>query len=125
MDSDQPMRKVARAAAEDILRIIFGDDLEGCQVSLDQITDVISSAMTGQADFNRAVSELNQKAFEAIRTLSTPPANGSSLNADQLRSLLSERLDKIQTLAQKVIAATKAQKEIAATPGEAGDSISA
>ncbi|HKP01889.1 MAG TPA: hypothetical protein VJU77_00880 [Chthoniobacterales bacterium] len=107
MDSDQPMRKVARAAAEDILRIIFGDDLEGCRVSLDQVTDVISSAMAGQADFNRAVSELNDKAFEAIRTLSTPPANGATLNADELRSLLSERLDKIQTLAQKVIAANK------------------
>jgi hypothetical protein len=110
MDTDQPMRKVARAAAEDILRIIFGDDLEGCTVSLDQITDVISSAMTGQSDFNSAVAELNGTAFEAIRTLSTPPANGSSLNADELRSLLSERLDKIQTLAQKVIAATKLQK---------------
>ena len=107
MDSDQPMRKVARAAAEDILRIIFGDDLEGCRVSLDQVTDVISSAMTGQAEFNQAVAELNDKAFEAIRTLSTPPANGSALNADELRSLLSERLDKIQTLAQKVIAANK------------------
>ena len=107
MDPDQPMRKVARAAAEDILRIIFGDDLEGCRVSLDQITDVIWSAMTGQAEFNQAFSELNDKAFEAIRTLSTPPANGSTLNADELRSLLSERLDKIQTLAQKVIAANK------------------
>jgi hypothetical protein len=107
MDSDQPMRKVARAAAEDILRIIFGDDLEGCRVSLDQVTDVISSAMTGQAEFNQAVSDLNEKAFEAIRTLSTPPADGSALNPDGLRSLLSERLDKIQTLAQKVIAANK------------------
>src|SRR3954465_2309419 len=107
MDTDQPMRKVARAAAEDILRITFGDDLAGCTVSLDQITDVISSAMTGQADFNRAVAELNDKAFEAIRTLSTPPTNGGSLNADELRSLLSERLDKIQTLAEKVIAANK------------------
>jgi hypothetical protein len=107
MDSDQPMRKVARAAAEDILRIIFGDDLEGCRVSLDQITDVISSAMTGQAEFNHAVTELNDKAFAAIQTLSTPPASGSVLNADELRSLLSERLDKIQTLAQKVIAANK------------------
>jgi hypothetical protein len=107
MDSDQPMRKVARAAAEDILRIVFGDDLEGCRVSLDQITDVIWSAMTGQAEFNHAVADLNDKAFEAIRTLSTPPANGSALNADELRSLLSERLDKIQTLAQKVITANK------------------
>lgn len=107
MEPDHSMQRVARAAAEDILHLIYGDDLEGCRVSLDQITDVISSAMTGQAEFNQAVTELNDKAFEAIRTLATPPANGSALNPDELRSLLSERLDKIQTLAQKVIAANK------------------
>lgn len=116
------MRKVARAAAEDILRLIYGDDLEGCAVSLDKITEIILSAMTGHADFNRAVGDLNEKAYEAIRLLSTPPANGQSLNPDELRSLLSERLDKIQTLAQKVIAATKAQNEIAATGDEPGHS---
>jgi hypothetical protein len=114
MDPDHPTQKAARAAAEEILRIIYGDDLAGCTVSLDRITNVISSAMTGQAQVDRAISELNDKAYEAIRLLSTPPANGQSLNPDELRSLLGDRLDKIQTLAQKVIAATKAQKEIAA-----------
>ena len=111
------MRPVARAAAEDILRLIYGDDLAGCTVSLDKITEVILSAMTGHADFNRAVADLNHKAYEAIRLLSTPPANGQSLNPDELRSLLSDRLDKIQTLAQKVIAASKAQTETVDEPG--------
>jgi len=121
MESDHSKQPVARAAAEDILRLIYGDDLAGCTVSLDKITEIIVSAMTGHADFNRAVADLNQKAYEAIRLLSTPPANGQALNAEELRSLLSDRLDKIQTLAQKVIAATKAQTEIAATD-EPGDS---
>jgi hypothetical protein len=112
MDAE-PTQKAARAAAEEILRIIYGDDLAGCTVSLDRITTVISTAMTGQAQVDRAISELNDKAYEAIRLLSTPPANGESLNPEELRSLLGERLDKIQALAQKVIAATKAQKEIA------------
>lgn len=106
------MHAVARAAAEDILRLIFGDDLAGCTVSLDRITDVISAAITGQMQFDRALTDLNEKAYEAIRLLSTPPANGSSLNADELRSLLSDRLDKIQTLATKVIAATQARKDL-------------
>lgn len=116
------MQPVARAAAEDILRLIYGDDLAGCTVSLDKITGIILSALTGHADFNRAVTDLNQKAYEAIRLLSTPPANGQSLNADELRSLLSDRLDKIQTLAQKVIAATNAPKDIAGAAEEPGDS---
>jgi hypothetical protein len=121
MDADHPTQKAAQAAAEEILRIIYGDDLAGCTVSLDRITAVISSAMTGQAQVDRAISELNDKAYEAIRLLSTPPANGQSLNPEELRSLLGDRLDKIQTLAQKVIATTKAQKEIAAATDESDD----
>lgn len=112
MESEHPTQKAARAAAEEILRIIYGDDLAGCTVSLDGITEVISGAMKGQAHVDRAIAELNEKAYEAIRLLSTPPANGASLNADELRSLLSDRLDKIQALANKVIATTQAQKDI-------------
>ena len=111
MDSS-PTPEAARVAAEEILRIIYGDDLEGCTVSLDRITEVISTAMAGQAQFDRAIADLNEKAYEAIRLLSTPPANGPSLNADELRSLLSDRLDKIQTLATKVIAATQNPHDI-------------
>ncbi|MFL6521128.1 MAG: hypothetical protein ACJ8NS_12975 [Chthoniobacterales bacterium] len=116
MDSEHPTQKAARAAAEEILRIIYGDDLAGCTVSLDRITDVIATAMTGQTQVDRAIAELNDNAYEAIRLLSTPPADGASLNADELRSLLSDRLDKIQALANKVIATTKSQKEIGDEP---------
>lgn len=104
------MQRVARAAAEEILRIIYGDDLEGCTVSLDQITEIISTALAEQAGENRAMAELHEKGFEAIQLLSTPPANGQALGPDELRTLLGERLDQIQNLATKVIAATKAQK---------------
>jgi hypothetical protein len=116
MDSGHPTQKAARAAAEEILRIIYGDDLTGCTVSLDRITGVIATAMTGQGQVDRAIAELNDKAYEAIRLLSTPPANGAALDADELRSLLSDRLDKIQALANKVIATTKSQKEITGEP---------
>src|SRR2546430_966470 len=124
MDPDSTSR-TARAAAEDILRIIYGDDLEGCTVSLDRIPAVISMALAGQSQFERAIAELNEKAHEAIRLLSTPPANGQSLNADELRSLLSDRLDKIQNLATKLIAATKAQRQLETSSGEPTDSTSA
>src|SRR5437868_3607297 len=118
MDPNHPSQKAARAAAEEILRIIYGDDLVGCTVSLDRITAVILGAMTGQAQVDRAIAELNDKAYEAIRLLSTPPPNGQLLNADELRSLLSERLDKIQALANRVIATTKTQRDIANEPAD-------
>ncbi|MEN3370394.1 MAG: hypothetical protein V7609_2537 [Verrucomicrobiota bacterium] len=118
-DSQTP--GAARAAAEEILRIIYGDDLEGCTVSLDRITTVISTAMAGQTQIGRAIAELNEKAYEAIRLLATPPADGPSLNPDELRTLLSERLDKIQSLATKVIAATKGPREMEPSSNETID----
>ena len=110
MASDPQMQQASRAAAEEILRIVYGDDLEGCTVSLDQVTGIISAALAEQAQQSRALAELHEKGYEAIQLLSTPPANGQALGPDELRSLLGERLDKIQTLATKVIAATQAQK---------------
>ncbi|MCA1659382.1 MAG: hypothetical protein LC642_02400 [Verrucomicrobiaceae bacterium] len=111
MDSAPQRQAASTAAAEEILRIIYGDDLQGCTVSLDRITEVISTAMAGQDQCDRALADLHEKAYEAIQLLATPPPNGQSLNADELRSLLGERLDKIQTLATKVIAATKGQEK--------------
>ncbi len=121
---DPQTSRAARAAAEEILRIIYGDDLAGCTVSLDRITGVISTAMTGQTQVARALAELNEKAYEAIRLLSTPPANGPSLDADELRSLLGDRLDKIQNVATKVIAATKAQKDLETSSNQSTDPVS-
>jgi hypothetical protein len=125
MDSDLQRQTAATAAAEEILRIIYGDDLQGCTVSLDRITEVISIAMAGQVQCDRALAELHEKAYEAIQLLATPPPNGQSLNADELRTLLGERLDKIQSLATKVIAATKGQQiQATAVSDETDDSHS-
>jgi hypothetical protein len=110
MDSDPREQSAARGAAEEILRVIYGDDLEGCAVSLDRITEIISAAMAAHAQETRAMAEVYQKGFEVIQLLSTPPANGPALGPDDLRSLLGDRLDKIQGLASKAIAASKAQK---------------
>ena len=110
MDSDPQVQSAARGAAEEILRIIYGDDLEGCTVSLDRITEIISATMVAHAQETHAMAEVYEKGFEVIQLLSTPPVNGQALGADELRSLLGDRLDKIQSLASKAIAATAAQK---------------
>jgi hypothetical protein len=119
MDRDSQLEKVARTAAEEILRIIYGDDLAGCTVSLDRLAEVISGALVEHAREIRAISDLHEKGYEAIQLLSTPPANGSALGADELRSLLGERLDQIQSLATRVISATKAEREFSTSPESA------
>ncbi|MEY2497687.1 MAG: hypothetical protein QOD12_1243 [Verrucomicrobiota bacterium] len=121
MDSDPQMERAARSAAEEILREIYGDDLEGCNVSLDRITGIISATMAANAQETRALAEVYEKGFEVIQLLSAPPANGAALGADELRSLLGDRLDKIQSLASKAIAASKAQRDLLSDPNKNGD----
>jgi hypothetical protein len=119
MHCDVQAKRVARTAAEEILRIIYGDDLAGCTASLDRLTEVISGALVEHAQEIRAISELHEKGYEAIQLLSAPPANGAALGADELRSLLGERLDQIQSLVTRVITATKAERELSTTPESA------
>ena len=57
MEREPLATKTAQSAAEEILRIIYGDDLAGCNVSLDRITAVISMAMAGQTQVARALAE--------------------------------------------------------------------
>jgi hypothetical protein len=97
----------ASLAAEEILRTIYGDDLEGCAVSLDAIAGVIRDAMRRETDRATDVTELHEKGFEAVQLLSTPPPDGDTLSAEELRSLLGERLDKIREVSTQIIAATR------------------
>lgn len=108
MNGNAQLDGAATAAAEEVLRIIYGDDLEGCAVSLDSIAAVIRAPFEEHARHNREVRELHAKAFEAVQLLATPPAGGHALSPDDLRSLLGERLDQIRELATKVLSATSA-----------------
>ena len=103
---DSQLEGAVNLAAEEVLRVIYGDDLEGCAVSLDSIAEVIRAAFSQYAQHAADLAEINAKAFQAVELLATPPANGNTLSADDLRSLLGERLDNIRDLATKVLAAT-------------------
>lgn len=102
-----PVSENANAAAEEILRVIYGEDLRGCAVRVDRIAAVIQAALEEQARGARDVAELHLKAFEAVQLLSTPPSDGHTLSPEDLRSLLGDRLDKIRELATKILAATQ------------------
>lgn len=114
MLADPQLRTAATAAAEEILRIIYGDDLEGCHVSLDQIAEAITKALEEPAATMEAVAGLHTKGFEAVQLLATPPADGEGLSAEDLRSLLGQRLDRIREVATKILETTRG----AAAPNE-------
>ena len=97
---------IACATAEEVLRVIYGDDLQGCTANLDDVIAVIRAGMEEQTRHTREVAGIHAKAFEAIQLLSTPPPDGEKLSAEDLRSLIGDRLDKIRDLAAKVLRAT-------------------
>jgi hypothetical protein len=105
MTADVLLDRAAAAAAEEILRVIYGDDLQGCTVSLDAVAGVIRAALAAHVTNTAELTDLHGRAFAAVQLLATPPADGSSLSPEDLRSLLSERLDRIHDLASKVLGA--------------------
>ena len=94
--------QIARAVAEEILRRIYGDDLVGCKVSLDQIAEIVEEGFKE----HRELIEMYDKAIEAVGLLSTPPQTQDIPTPEQLRSLLGDRLDAIQKLVRKVMDTT-------------------
>lgn len=109
MNESAELERNATVAAEEVLRVIYGDDLEGCAVRLDDVSRVIRGAFEKHARNAADVAELHNKGFEAVQLLATPPTDGQTLSPEDLRSLLGERLDKIQELATKILNATSAE----------------
>ena len=101
----QPER-LAVDTAEEILRTIYGDDLKGCNVTLDQVAGPIQRALSHNAAELRELLEVYEKVVEAIHLLSVPPENASALDANALRSLLGERLDMVNSVAKRTIDTT-------------------
>ncbi|HUR44619.1 MAG TPA: hypothetical protein VMZ27_01995 [Candidatus Saccharimonadales bacterium] len=111
MSSKSESLRLAQAAAEEVLRTIYGDDFAGCSVSLDQITLIIQAALTRESSKSLELLELHEKALEAMQLLSTPPEAAKQLEPAELQSLLSDRLDAVRALAAKVVDTTRRAKE--------------
>ncbi len=111
MSSKSESSRLAQAAAEEILRTIYGDDFEGCTVSLEQIALIVEAALTRHGGKERELLELNEKAVEAMQLLSTPPEAAKKLAPGELQSLLSDRLDAVRALAARVMETTNRAKQ--------------
>lgn len=96
--SDQPSA-AAMQLAEEILRSIYGDDLLGCNVSLDSIAAIVGKGIkeSGQP---KELLALYEQVIEAVHQLSAPPAKMIT-DPTELQTLLSTRLDSIRDIATK------------------------
>jgi hypothetical protein len=103
MSESARLNKLALLTAEEILRTIYGDDLEGCQVSQKQIALIIEETMKQRERQTRELLHLYEKVVEAMHVLSTPPDSGKITTPAELQALLSGRLDTIHTVAKKTM----------------------
>jgi hypothetical protein len=100
MSERQPDR-ISRLVAEELLAAIFGDDLAGCPVSLDQVALIVQDAVEQRAAQDAKLLELHSTVINSIQQLATPPESARDAGPNELRSLLSERLDAIRAIAVK------------------------
>lgn len=95
--------KLASVLAEEVLRTIYGDDYQGCQTNPDQLASVIQDGLRRHETQTNDLLELYEKVVEAVDLLSTPPDVSKVTDPEQLRRLLSERLDGIHAVTTKTI----------------------
>ena len=98
--------RIATVVAEEILRRIYGDDLLGCKVSLEEIAAIVEAGLKHDKTQQQELVEMYEKAIEAVNLLATPPQTQEVPTPEQLRSMLGDRLDAIQKLARKVMDTT-------------------
>jgi hypothetical protein len=109
-ESAQP-DKSEQLIAEDILRAIYGDDFKGCTVRLDDIAALISAGRRKRQVQAEELLDLYEKLIEALDLLSTPPDIKKVTDPNELRTLLSERLDAIHTLTARTMETTALAKK--------------
>jgi hypothetical protein len=103
MSSNAQPDALAFVTAEEVLRTIYGDDLNGCKVSLDIIAEVIDGGLKQTAARNGEWLELYEKVVEAVHLLSTPPDKTKVTEPADLQALLTQRLDAIHAITTKTI----------------------
>jgi len=103
MSTDAQPEPQAFIAAEEVLRTIYGDDLKGCNVSLDAIAGIIDQSLKQTAARNAEWLELYEKVIEAVHLLSTPPDKTKVTESTNLQALLTQRLDAINAVTSKTI----------------------
>ena len=106
MSSNPQPDKIAMFLAEEVLRTIYGEDYKGCNVAPATVASVIQEGLNRTATQHEDLLSLYEKVVEAIHLLSTPPDISKVTDPNELRKLLSERLDGIHAITTKTMKTT-------------------
>jgi hypothetical protein len=106
MSENRKLDELASSLTEEVLRKIYGDDFKGCTVNPNDIAQVIHDGLATNRTQARELIELYEKVVEAVHLLSTPPDGTSVTDPNELRSLLSQRLDAIHAITTRTMQTT-------------------
>jgi hypothetical protein len=107
MNDDSLSASLALNTAEEVLRVIFGDDLHGCTTTPAAIAPVIAKALAEREATTQELLGLYQQLVESLHRISAPPEGPVDIKPDELRMLLSERLDGVHELTARMMNATE------------------
>jgi len=102
MSAGQPDR-ISRLVAEELLEKIFGEDLTGCPVSLDEVAAIVQRTVDERAQQDSRLFDTYDTVVTSIHQLATPPESARNASPEELRSLLGDRLDAIRTITTKTL----------------------
>lgn len=103
MTSEESRNATAETAAQEILRVIYGEDLEGCAVRPERIASIVVQALSQHPLPATELFELYEKGMEAVHLLASPPMDGEPIAPEDLPGLLSGRLDTIRNLTERLV----------------------
>ena len=106
MSSPSESDPVALQLAEDVLRHIYGDDLNGCTVNLEGVAEIIRKGINQQQKGANEMIDLYERLVEALHLLSNPPEAGKINDPTEWQTFLSQRLDSIHALTTKTMETT-------------------
>lgn len=102
---ETPRNPRAMEIAEKILQVIYGDDLLGCTVTLEEVAAIVEAGIKAEAHPTREVLDAFKKVVDAIHRLSTPPSREEVKDSNDLQQVLGNRLDGINEICTKTITA--------------------
>ncbi len=98
--------KRATSLSEEVLRQIYGDDYQGCNIHPEVIASLIQEGLKADRKEAADLIELYEKVVEAVHLLSTAPDSKAVSDPNELRNLLSQRLDAIHAVTTRTMETT-------------------
>ena len=103
MDMTTQPDKAALLAAEEILRVVYGEGSTPAPASVEAVAGIVRLALRQQERRSRELLQLYEKVVESVQLLSTVTDGAQVENSAELQALFNQRLEAIRVVTAKTI----------------------